>query len=63
MYVTYIVVSLQSTLAVQSGQRGAEGAGMGASMGSSVNIAGLVGEKEEQLHLKQLVESHHIDIP
>ena len=32
-------------------------------MGSNVDIVELVGEKEEHLHLKQLVEAHHIDIP
>lgn len=31
--------------------------------GEGVNVAGLVEGKEEQLHLKQLVEAHHIDIP
>ena len=32
-------------------------------MGSNVNIVEMVGEKEGQLHLKQLVESHKIEIP
>ena len=32
-------------------------------MGSNVDINSLVGDKEEQLQLKQLVEAHHIDIP
>lgn len=51
--------------AQESGDR--EGGKNGQSMedlaGSTVNIVEMVGEKEEQLHLKQLVEAHHIDIP
>lgn len=30
---------------------------------STVDIVEMVGDKEEQLHLKQLVEAHHIDVP
>ena len=40
-----------------------EGDSVDGIMGSNVDIAGLVGDKEEQLHLKQLVEAHHIDLP
>ena len=32
-------------------------------MGSNMDIASLVGDKEEQLLLKQLVEAHHITLP
>ena len=31
--------------------------------GSRVDVAELVGEKEEHLQLKHLVEAHHIDLP
>lgn len=40
-----------------------EGDSVDGIMGSNVDIAELVGEKEGQLQLKQLVESHHIDLP
>ena len=29
----------------------------------SVNVAGMMGDKEEQLHLRQLVEAHQISMP
>ena len=40
-----------------------EGDSVDGIMGSNVDISSLVGDKEEQLQLKQLVESHHIDLP
>ena len=40
-----------------------EGDSVDGIMGSNVDITSFVGDKEEQLQLKQLVEAHHIDIP
>ena len=46
-----------------SGDDKGEGEGGEDEEDGSVNVAGMMGDKEEQLHLRQLVEAHQISMP